>query len=64
MHSLPEKGLYILSKIRQYMCGKVTQDPIWAKALTNVVSGHSCQTVTSDFNIGTSLSNQASVQGP
>jgi hypothetical protein len=46
------------------MCGKVTQDPIWAKALINVVSGHSCQTTTSDFNIGTSLKNRASVQGP
>jgi len=45
------------------MCGKVTQDPIWVKAFTNVMSGHSCETTTSDFNIGTSLSNQPSVQG-
>jgi len=46
------------------MCGKVTQEPIWVKALTNVVSGHSCQTTTSDFNIGTNLSNRTSVQEP
>jgi hypothetical protein len=45
------------------MCGKVTQNPIWMKAFTNVMSGHSCETTTSDFNIGTSLSNQPSVQG-
>jgi len=63
-HSLPQKGLHIPSRIRRYMCGKVTQDPIWAKALTDVVNGHSCRTATSDSNIGTSLSNQASVQGP
>jgi hypothetical protein len=62
-HSLPQKGLHIPSRIRRYMCGKVTQDPIWAKALTDVVNGHSCRTATSDSNIGTSLSNQASVQG-
>jgi hypothetical protein len=46
------------------MCGKVTQDPIWAKVLTNEMSSHNCQTATSDFNIGTSLSNRASVQRP
>lgn len=48
------------------MCGRVTQEPIpiWAKALTDVVNGHSCWTATSDSNIGTGLSNQASAQGP
>ncbi len=40
------------------------QDPIWAKALTNVVSDHSCQIAINDFNIGTNLSNRANVQGP
>ena len=35
--------------------GKVTQDPIWAKALIDVVNGHSCRTATSDSNIGTSM---------
>ncbi len=46
------------------MCGKVALDPIWMKALTNVVRGHSCQITTNDFNIGTNLNNRASVQGP
>jgi hypothetical protein len=46
------------------MCGKVTQDPIWVKVLTNVVSDHSCQTTISDFKVGTNLNNRANVQGP
>jgi hypothetical protein len=46
------------------MCGRVTQEPIWAKALTDVVNGHSYWTATSNSNIGTGLSNQASAQGP
>lgn len=64
-HSLPEKGLHIPSRIRRYMCGgRVTQGPIWAKALTDVVSDHSCRTATGDSGIGSGLSDQASVQGP
>lgn len=56
-------GYIFQEKLCQNMCGKVTQDPIWVKAFTNVMSGDSCETITSDFNIRTSLSNQPSVQG-
>lgn len=63
-HSLPDKGLHIPSRIRRYVCGGVTQGSLWAKALTDVVSGQGCRTVTSNSNIGTELSNQGSAQGP
>ena len=60
------KRLHIPGRIRRYMCGRVTREPIpiWAKALTDVVNGHSCWTATGDSNMGTGLSNQASAQGP